>query len=92
MSSGRNCSPDYVFGPRISVYAKAMTGGGNEASARDLVDSTTSWAMTKYPNDPDHHLFLRVMWCEGASCRYPNTPGPEKPQGELILFRGWGLR
>jgi len=99
---GRVGGPDYVFGPRISVDADAMAeathrilewklgGAGDVSAACQLVDDVNAWARSTY-FDPNHHEFLRVMWCEGPQSRYPNKPGPEKPIGEMIKLRGWGL-
>jgi hypothetical protein len=100
---GRDSGPDFVFGPRISVYARAMThatieilnwkdGEANDTvAARGLVDKINAWAAVQYPLDPDHHRFLRVMWCEGANCRHPDDPGGETPSGSVIPLLGWGL-
>lgn len=99
---GRETGPDYVFGPRIKVLAEAMThatigilkwkdsGGGDVSSAKELIDNLHKWATENYPKDYDHE-FLRVMWSESAHARYPDKPGPDKPDGTKIEHRGWGL-
>lgn len=100
---GRDSGPDYVFGPRISVYARAMThatmeilkwkeaGGGDSSKARVFVDTINTWAATEYSHDPDHQQFLRVIWCEGSNCRHPDKPSAEIPNGSSIPLLGWGL-
>lgn len=100
---GRNSGPDFVFGPRISVFPSAMThavdeilkwkdqGSCTQQSSIQLVDGVNSWAGGQYPNDPDHQQFLRVMWCEGSNCRHPDIPGEETPVGPTIPLLGWGL-
>lgn len=100
---GRQSGPDFVFGPRIKVFAGAMThatisildwkknGGGNHHAAKALVDKINNWAKSQSANYPDHHEFLRVMWCEGSNCRHPDVPGGEKPSGSGIDLLEWGL-
>jgi hypothetical protein len=99
---GREGGPDYVFGPFITVRAPAMThaameiigwkerGAGDAVAARGLVDTINAWAKGKYSDTYDQN-FLRVMWTEGSRGRYPEKPGPDKPQGDVIPLRSWGL-
>jgi hypothetical protein len=99
----RDSGPDFVFGPRIAVYRDAMLnatlqmlnwklqGGGDVNSARRFVDQVNQWAKEEYPNDAEHHEFLRVMWGEGPRCRHPDKPGPDLPDGPKIELRRWGL-
>jgi hypothetical protein len=99
---GRETGPDLVFGPRIKVMAEAMThatieilkwkgtGGGDTTAAKTLIDRLHNWARGQYLDEYDHD-FLRVMWSEGQNARYPDQPGPDKPNGTSIPLREWGL-
>lgn len=101
-SLGRPTGIDYAFGPRIEVFANAMTratmdilnwkerGGGNVADAQALVDNLNAWGAQTYA-DHSHDLFLRVMWAEGPAGRHPNDPNRQVPYGPVIPLRGWAL-
>ncbi|WP_437741861.1 hypothetical protein WMF39_40720 [Sorangium sp. So ce1504] len=98
---GRANGLDFVFGPRIEVAADAMThatmeiiswkegGGGDFAAAKALVDQVNTWGIAAHGEA--HAMFLRVMWAEGSAARHPNAPNTQRPIGDPIPLREWGL-
>ncbi len=89
---------ELVFGPRITVAAKAMTkatldilewkqnGARCVDRAKTLVTRINAWGASW---SRTHGKFLRVMWGQGAGTRYPDDPHNQRPIGGVIPLRGW---